>query len=135
LWIDYFADITLDEDRYIKAMEIKPGNRRIVHHVVMYVIEPDAPPGTPETGINLHEYAVGKYGDTFNESTGRLLKKGSRLRFDMHYFANGEESTDKTEMHSSSTEGFRPEIRSEVDLVPQPAERRARNRSQLCHPP
>ena len=64
----------------------------------MYVIEPDAPPGTPETGINLHEYAVGKYGDTFNENTGRLLKKGSRLRFDMHYFANGEESTDRTEM-------------------------------------
>jgi hypothetical protein len=97
-WIDYFADVTLDEDRYIKAMEIRPGNRRIVHHVVMYVIEPDAPPGTPETGVNLHEYAVGKYGDTFNESTGRLLKKGSRLRFDMHYFANGEEATDRTEM-------------------------------------
>ena len=97
-WIDYFADVTLDEDRYIKAMEVRPGNRRIVHHVVMYVIEPDAPPGTPETGVNLHEYAVGKYGDTFNESTGRLLKKGSRLRFDMHYFANGEESVDQTEM-------------------------------------
>ena len=97
-WIDYFAEIPLTEDRYIKAMEIRPGNRRIVHHVVMYVIEPDAPPGTPETGVNLHEYAVGKYGDTFAENTSRLLKKGSRLRFDMHYFANGEESTDTTEM-------------------------------------
>lgn len=97
-WIDYFAEIPITEDRYIKAMEIRPGNRRIVHHVVMYVIEPDAPPGTPETGVNLHEYAVGKYGDTFAENTSRLLKKGSRLRFDMHYFANGEESTDTTEM-------------------------------------
>ena len=97
-WIDYFADVPLPEDRYIKAMEIRPGTRRIVHHVVMYVIEPDAPPGTPETGVNLHEYAVGKYGDTFNENTGRLLKKGSRLRFDMHYFAVGEELNDTTEM-------------------------------------
>jgi len=97
-WIDYFAEIPITEDRYIKAMEIRPGNRRIVHHVVINVIEPDAPPGTPETGINLHEYAVGKYGDTFNENTGRLLKKGSRLRFDMHYFAVGEELTDRTEM-------------------------------------
>jgi hypothetical protein len=42
-WIDYFADIQIPEDRYIKAMEIRPGTRRIVHHVVMYVIEPDAP--------------------------------------------------------------------------------------------
>jgi hypothetical protein len=97
-WIDYFAEVPITEDRYIKAMEIRPGNRRIVHHVVMYVIEPDAPAGAPEGGINLHEYAVGKYGDTFNENTGRLLKKGSRLRFDMHYFAVGEELTDQTEM-------------------------------------
>jgi hypothetical protein len=97
-WIDYFADVPLTEDRYIKAMEIRPGNRRIVHHVVMYVIEPDAPEGAPEGGINLHEYAVGKYGDTFAANTGRLLKKGSRLRFDMHYFAVGEELTDQTEM-------------------------------------
>jgi hypothetical protein len=97
-WIDYFADVNIPEDRYIKAMEVRPGNRRIVHHTVMYVIEPDAPPGTPEGGINLHEYAVGKYGDTFADNTGRLLKKGSRLRFDMHYFAIGEEQTDRTEM-------------------------------------
>ena len=88
-WIDYFAEVTIPEDRYIKAMEVRPGNRRIVHHVVMYVIEPDAPEGTPESGVNLHEYAVGKYGDTFAANTGRLLKKGSRLRFDMHYFAIG----------------------------------------------
>src|SRR5262245_3005231 len=97
-WIDYFADVNIPEDRYIKAMEVRPGNRRIVHHTVMYVIEPDAPAGTPEGGINLHEYAVGKYGDTFAENTSRLLKKGSRLRFDMHYFAIGEEQTDRTEM-------------------------------------
>ena len=97
-WIDYFAEVPIEEDRYIKAMEIRPSNRRIVHHVVISVIEPDAPPGTPETGVNLHEYAVGKYGDTFAENTGRLLKKGSRLRYDMHYFANGEEAMDRTEM-------------------------------------
>ena len=97
-WIDYFADVEIPEDRYIKAMEIRPGTRRIVHHAVMYVIEPDAPASAPEGGINLHEYAVGKYGDTFAPNTGRLLKKGSRLRFDMHYFAVGEQLKDKTEM-------------------------------------
>jgi hypothetical protein len=97
-WIDYFTTIPLTEDRYIKAMEIRPGNRRIVHHVVTYAIEPDAAAGTPDTGVQLHEYAVGKYGDTFAESTGRLLKKGTRIRFDMHYFAIGEEQNDQTEM-------------------------------------
>jgi hypothetical protein len=97
-WIDYFADVPLAEDRWIKAMEIRPGNRRIVHHVVTYAIEPDAPAGTPESGVQLHEYAVGKYGDTFADNTGRLLKKGTRIRFDMHYFAIGEELKDQTEI-------------------------------------
>jgi len=95
-WIDQFADVTLDEDRWIKAMEIKPSNPKIVHHAVIYAIEPDAPEGTPETGIQLHEYAVGKYGDIFGENTGRLLKKGTKLRFDMHYFAIGSEQHNKT---------------------------------------
>jgi hypothetical protein len=95
-WIDQFAEVTLDEDRWIKAMEIKPNNPKIVHHVVVYAIEPDAPEGTPETGVMLHEYAVGKYGDIFGDSTGRLLKKGTRLRYDMHYFAIGSEQHNKT---------------------------------------
>jgi hypothetical protein len=95
-WIDQFAEVELTEDRWIKSMEIKPSNPKIVHHVVVYAIEPDAPEGTPETGVMLHEYAVGKYGDIFGENTGRLLKKGTRLRYDMHYFAIGSEQHNKT---------------------------------------
>jgi hypothetical protein len=95
-WIDQFGEVTLTEDRWIKAMEIKPSNPKIVHHAVVYAIEPDAPEGTPETGVLLHEYAVGKYGDIFGENTGRLLKAGTRLRFDMHYFALGSEQHNKT---------------------------------------
>src|SRR4051812_5361418 len=95
-WIDQYAEVVLDEDRWIKAMEIKPSNPKVVHHVVVYAIEPDAPEGTPESGVMLHEYAVGKYGDIFGENTGRLLKKGTRLRYDMHYFAIGSEQHNKT---------------------------------------
>jgi hypothetical protein len=95
-WIDQFAEVKIPEGRWIKAMEIKPSNPKIVHHAVIYAIEPDAPEGTPETGVQLHEYAVGKYGDIFSENTGRLLKPGTRLRFDMHYFAIGSEQHNKT---------------------------------------
>ena len=95
-WIDQYGEITVPEDRWIKAMEIKPTNRRIVHHAVVYAIEPDAPAGTPESGMQLTEYAVGKYGDTFADNTSRLLKKGTRLRFDMHYNAAGTEQSNRT---------------------------------------
>jgi len=95
-WLDQFGEVKLTEDRWIKAMEIKPSNPKIVHHAVVYAIEPDAPEGTPEGGVQLHEYAVGKYGDIFADNTGRLLKKGTRLRFDMHYFAVGSAEHNKT---------------------------------------
>jgi hypothetical protein len=95
-WIDQYAEVKIPEDRWIKAMEIKPSNPKIVHHAVIYAIEPDAPEGSPEGGVQLHEYAVGKYGDIFSENTGRLLKAGTRLRFDMHYFAIGSEQHNKT---------------------------------------
>lgn len=95
-WIDQYGTIEVPEDRWIQAMEIKPSNRRIVHHAVVSAIEPDAPAGTPATGSLLKEYAVGKFGDTFAENTGRFLKKGTRLRFDVHYNAAGTEQTNHT---------------------------------------
>jgi hypothetical protein len=114
-WIDQFAEVTLTEDRWIKAMEVKPNNRKITHHAVIYAIEPDAPAGTPETGVQLTEYAVGKYGDIFSDNTSRLLKKGTRLRFDMHYFAAGSEQTNHTTIaFKFYPKGFTPkyEVRS-----------------------
>jgi hypothetical protein len=116
-WIDQYAEVELAEDRWIKAMEIKPSNPKIVHHVVVYAIEPDAPEGTPETGVMLHEYAVGKYGDIFGENTARLLKKGTRLRYDMHYFAIGSEQHNKTTIaFKFYPKGFTPkyEVRSQA---------------------
>ncbi len=108
-WIDQYTELTLTEDRWIKAMEVKPSNRRIVHHCVVYAIEPDAPPGTPESGIQLTEYAVGKYGDIFSENTSRLLKKGTRLRFDMHYNASGSEQMNHTTIaFNFYPQGFTP---------------------------
>ena len=109
-------------------MEIKPSNPKIVHHVVIYAIEPDAPPGTPEGGVQLHEYAVGKYGDIFSDNTGRLLKKGTRLRFDMHYFAIGEElPTRPTMAFIFYPKGFMPKYQVRSMSIPQHAERRARD--------
>ena len=114
-WIDQFAEMTLTEDRWIKAMEVKPSNRNIVHHCVVYALEPDAPPGTPATGILLTEYAIGKYGAIFAENSGRLLKAGTRLRFDMHYFAIGSEQHNRTTIaFKFYPKGFTPkyEVRS-----------------------
>jgi hypothetical protein len=97
-WINKFAETGLTEDRWVKAMQIKPGNPKIVHHAVTSVMPPEGADLTDFVGGEFEEYAVGKYGDIYPENTGRLLPAGSRIQFDMHYFAIGEEAKDRTSL-------------------------------------
>ena len=94
-WADFVSDSGLTEDRYIKAVEAKPsaGASRVVHHAVMYLVDPDN--NNPMGGV-LNEYAVGKNGDVYPENAGRLMKAGSKVRFNMHYHSVGETIKDRT---------------------------------------
>ena len=95
-WLDVWADSRLTEDRYIKAVETKPSPDayRVVHHVAtsMRWEEEDGEEG----GGFLNEYAMGKNGDIFPDGTGRLIKAGTQIRFNMHYSSVGEEIRDRT---------------------------------------
>jgi hypothetical protein len=95
-WGIFNADSGLTEDRYIKAVEAKPspGARRVVHHAVETLVYDDGTNG----GGTLVEYAVGKNGDVFPEGSGKLMKAGAKIRFNMHYHAIGEPVTDRTEV-------------------------------------
>ena len=95
-WGIFTADSGLTEDRYIKAVEAKPSPaaRRVVHHAVETLTYEDGSSG----GGTLVEYAVGKNGDIFPEDSGKLMKAGAKIRFNMHYHAVGEPVTDRTEV-------------------------------------
>jgi hypothetical protein len=94
-WGDMDTDVVLTEDRYIKAVEGKPSleGAKVVHHMVATAINDD---GTP--GSLLNEYAVGKNGDVYPDGIGKLLKAGSRIRFNMHYHAIGHTVVDQSQL-------------------------------------
>lgn len=97
-WANFYADAGLAEDRYIKAVEAKPGPgaaARVVHHLVASLVGPD---DQPSGGGTLVEYAVGKNGDIFTEGAGKLMKAGSKVRFNMHYHSVGESITDRSQV-------------------------------------
>ena len=93
-WGDLFSDSGLTEDRWIKAVETKPSAEGfpVVHHAVTRLQETE----DAEQGDFLNEYAQGKNGDVFPDGTGRLVKAGSIIRFNMHYASIGKETTDRT---------------------------------------
>jgi hypothetical protein len=94
-WIDLISDTGLKEDRYIRAMETKPSPAgfKVVHHATtsMFLEGSDEQEG-------LSEYALGKTGDIHPEGTGRLMKAGTKLRWNMHYSASPtkEDTYDRT---------------------------------------
>jgi hypothetical protein len=51
--------------------------------------------GNP-TEMFLNEYALGKNGDILPENTGKLIKAGSKIRFNIHYHSSGKETVDRS---------------------------------------
>jgi hypothetical protein len=92
-WLDRpTEDLGLKTDRYIAAMEIKPiRGTKVLHHVESSLVEPEDA-GAMQGKIHLEEYAVGKFGDTFPEGTGMLLKAGSKIMANIHVHADGEDT-------------------------------------------
>ncbi|HXI93432.1 MAG TPA: cytochrome c [Blastocatellia bacterium] len=90
-----------NEDRWVQAAEIRPGNRRVVHHIIVFVQEPGAKnelsgEGRGGRGFKLCGFAPGEQPKTFPPGTARLIKKGSKLTFQLHYTPNGEATTDRS---------------------------------------
>lgn len=101
-----------DTDRYVQVAEVKPGNRRVVHHVIAYLDSSGEArrkaAGTPDNGFT----SFG--GPGFNPSgslggwvpgldplqappgAGMFLPKGADLVLQVHYHKDGKPETDLT---------------------------------------
>ncbi len=83
---------TLEEDRWVESVEVLPGDRSVVHHVIIYVLKP----GQTSPDSWLGAWAAGMEPMTFPEGTGRLIRAGSTIIADMHYHPGDEAATDQT---------------------------------------
>ena len=96
----------LTEDRWIRGIEIRPSTvpgRRMTHHALARLQQeeddPDALGGAQDIGPGLlMEWAVGKQGEIMRPNSGKLIKAGSSIVWDIHYHAVGEEITDTVEL-------------------------------------
>jgi len=93
-WIDVLVDPHLTEDRYIQGIEVKPVKGfRAVHHVTTSMKhDDDADDGDNVQGTFLNEYALGKNADMFPDGAGRLIKAGTKINFNLHLHAIGQDT-------------------------------------------
>jgi peroxiredoxin len=95
----FIVDPKWEEDKWIKAMECKPGNASVVHHIIVYLV----PSGVTPTGAAgrlrtnwLGAFAPGLRPQVLDDSLGRYIQKGTKLLFEMHYTPNGTAQKDRS---------------------------------------
>ncbi len=93
----------LDKDVWVKAAEIIPGDRSVLHHVITSFGELETEGRRAGrlkrgTGGSLGGYVPGAEGKSFPDDTGILLPAGATIEFQMHYTPTGLATTDASRM-------------------------------------
>ncbi|MGE3317299.1 MAG: redoxin domain-containing protein [Planctomycetaceae bacterium] len=101
--IDYkyfIVDPGFKKDMWIRAAEGRPGNREVVHHLVLFYMPPGQDRPRPENSlVNIvASFAPGMPALVAPDGYARRIPAGSKLVFQMHYTPNGTEQTDQSEV-------------------------------------
>ena len=120
----FYIPTNFTEPKWIQAIELRPGNREVVHHALaFYKAKPDIqrtpvlrpnrdqmalpPPPREATrpkrddeipGRLLATYAPGTNPQVLRPGTAIRLEPGGVIELQMHYTANGEAATDRTKI-------------------------------------
>ncbi|MCH7945621.1 MAG: redoxin family protein [Armatimonadetes bacterium] len=102
--MDYIYKIAMtdfDGDRWIKAMEIVPTDRAVVHHVLVFLVDDDQAARRKPLRLNGNSgffmgYVPGTNSVVFPEGFAKMLPKGMNLLFQLHYTPNGIATKDQT---------------------------------------
>lgn len=91
----YFrVDPQFTEDKWVRMAECLPGNRKVVHHILVLVQPPDGGPAPGERGGFLAAYVPGLRARPYPPGKAKLVKAGSQLIFQMHYTPIGTPQND-----------------------------------------
>jgi hypothetical protein len=108
------------EDRWVQAIEVRPTERSVVHHIIAYIREPgsnyfkdqkpgvffEAPPEKTDEPVDtsalpsdfLVGYAPGQPAEILPPGEAKLIKAGSDIVFEVHYTPNGKAVMDRTKL-------------------------------------
>ena len=130
-WFRPTVETGLTEARWVRAIEMRPSypdGRRIVHHALAFLLQNEGRgiTGLASTAVGVNagisplfmEWAVGKVGEVFAEDAGKLMMPGSRISFEIHMHAIGEEVRDQVVELAVYfyPEGYVPENRTVLNM-------------------
>jgi peroxiredoxin len=93
----YFVTPTnFENDVWVQASEARPGNRKVVHHIIAFIREKGVK-GTKNLPI-LGGFAPGEEPMAFPEGTGFKVPAGAEIVWQVHYTPTGKVETDRSQV-------------------------------------
>jgi hypothetical protein len=89
----FYLPTNFSEAKYVQAIEVRPGNREVVHHVLVYYRAKPDMHRTPVLKMN-----PGTNPQVMPAGTALRLEPGGVIELQMHYTTNGEAATDRTKV-------------------------------------
>ncbi len=106
--IDYrYVTVTVPTtgEKWLRAAVVKPGNRRVVHHALVFegsqidlLLTAIASGQLPGLGGFFAGYVPGLAQTWFPDNAGKRLRTNSQITFQMHYTATGQPESDETQI-------------------------------------
>ncbi len=115
---NFEAPTNFTEDKWVQAIEVRPGARSVVHHILVFCREPGSAPQTPafvqvtpdiaalrgnasgssrlQARALIATTAPGTNAMTFQPGRALRIKAGAVLQFQMHYTSNGTATKDRS---------------------------------------
>ncbi len=115
-----------ETDVWIKAAEVMPGNRAVVHHAGLRIVPPDAAPGRYYFAQDFADdflamYIPGNTSMTLPTGFAKRIPKGWNIVLSIHYVPTGETAVDQTSVGFTLTDKPAFQVATQC-LAPQPFE-------------
>jgi len=92
----FVVDPGFEEDTWVSAAEVLPGNRSVLHHAIAFIRPPD---GTYLQGLGmLTAYVPGQRIPPVTPGLAKRVPKGSKIVFQMHYTPTGSAEFDASRL-------------------------------------
>lgn len=92
----FVVDPKLTEDKWVDVAEIQPGERSVVHHVLVFAKTEGELRRFDGEGAFLAAYVPGFLPQRYPTGMAKLVPAGAKLVFQIHYTPNGKATTDQS---------------------------------------
>jgi len=93
-----YVPVIVPQTRWLKAIVVRPGNRGVVHHALVFNGLEGLLAASGGLGGNFAGYVPGIEPRFFPEGTGKRVNAGDLLVLQMHYVTTGKVETDRTQV-------------------------------------